>query len=139
MSSYLPSSKAATIAAALAATVLLAPTSASAQQGPLFDYAEPSAIRTELVSFARLALTEKRDQQRLQRKVGAAVAQVCLRNVGHFGVEDRDYYACERSAWNAASPQIAAAISRATDMASNIGGLNNGTSIAVSAIRISAR
>ena len=139
MSGYLPLPKAATFAAALAATVLLAPTSASAQQGPLFVYAEPDAVRTELVSFARLALADKRDQRRLQRKVGAAVARVCLRNVGHFGVQDRDYYACERNAWNAASPQIAAAISRATGMASNIGVLNNGTPIAVSAIRISAR
>ena len=139
MSSYLPSPKAATIAAALAATVLLAPSSASAQQAPVFVYAEPSAIRTELVSFARLALAQKRDQQRLQRKVGAAVERVCLRDIGRDGLQDRDYYVCESEAWNAASPQIAAAISRATAMASNIGALNNGAPIAATAIRISAR
>ena len=134
MSSYLPSIKAATIAAALAATVLLAPSSASAEQGPVFVYAKPSAVRTELVSFARLALAKKRDQQRLQRKVGAAVERVCLRDIGRDGLQDRDYYACENAAWNAASPQIAAAISRASDMA-----LNNGAPIAATAIRISAR
>ena len=139
MSSYLSLPKAATIAAALAATVLLAPSSASAQQAPVFVYAEPSAVRTELVSFAPLALAQKRDQQRLQRKVGAAVERVCLRDIGRDGLQNRDYYACEREAWNAATPQIAAAISRATAMASNIGVLNNGAPIAATAIRISAR
>ena len=133
MSSYLPSSKAATIAAALAATVLLAPSSASAQQDPVFVYAEPSAVRTELVSFARLDLAKQRDQQQLQRKVGAAVGRVCLRDIGRSGLQDRDYYACERNAWNAASPQIAAAVSRARNLA-----LSGAAPIAATSIRISA-
>lgn len=139
MSSYLPLAKAATIGAALAATVLLAPSSASAQQDPLFVYAEPSAVRTELVSFARLALAQKRDQQRLHRKVGAAVERVCLRDIGRDGLQDRNYYACESDAWKAASPQIAAAVSRATGLASNTGASNDGAPIAATAIRISAR
>lgn len=135
---HLPLAKAAVAAAALASTLLLAPTSASAEQAPLIVYGDQNAVRTESVSFSSLALANKRDQRRLQRKVSAAVERVCLRNVGRAGLEDRDYYACEREAWKGASPQIAAAISRASALASsNL--LNDGAPVGVSSIRISTR
>ncbi len=124
--------KAATVVAALAATVLLAPSSASAEERPVTVYAEPTVIRTEQVSFARLDLSKQRDQKRLQRKVSAAVERVCLRDIGHPGLQVRDYYACENKAWDAASPQIARAIASASDLALN------GTPIAATAIRVSA-
>ena len=89
MSSHLPIPKAATIAAALAATVLLAPSPASAEESPVTVYAEPTFIRTEMVSFARLDLSKQRDQKRLQRKVSAAVERVCLRDFGHPGPGSR--------------------------------------------------
>lgn len=124
---------AATIAAALAATVLLAPSSVSAEENPVTVYAEPSAVRSELVSFARLDLASQRDQKRLQRKVGAAVERVCLRDIGRDGLQDRDYYSCEDKAWDAASPQIAAAVSNAGNLA-----LSGAVPIAATAIRVSA-
>lgn len=130
MSTHLHSSKSATIIAAMA---LLVPSSASAQQDPLFVYGEQSAVRTELVSFARLALAKKSDQKRLQRQVGAAVERVCLRDIGRDGLQDRDYYACEDKAWEAATPQIAAAVSRASNLA-----LSGSAPIAATAIRVSA-
>lgn len=133
MSTYLPSSKAATIIATLAATALLVPASASAQRSPVFVYGEQSAVRTELVSFARLTLSKKSDQQRLQRKVSAAVERVCLRDIGRDGLQDREYYTCEDKAWEAASPQIAAAVARASNLA-----LSGSAPIAVTAIRVSA-
>ncbi len=111
--------KAATVVAALAATVLLAPSSASAEERPVTVYAEPTVIRTEQVSFARLDQSKQRDQKRLQRKVSAAVERVCLRDIGHPGLQVGDYYACENKAWDAASPQIARAIASASDLALN--------------------
>lgn len=125
--------KAVTIAAALGATVLLAPSAASAQQRPVVVYAEPSATRTELVPFAHFDLATDRDQRRLQRKVSAAVARVCLRDIARNGLQDHDYYDCEGEAWIAASPQIAAAVAKASNMAAN-----RGAPLALAGIRISA-
>lgn len=125
--------KAAAIAAALAATVLLAPSSASAEESPVTIYAEPNALRTEMVSFARLDLAAERDRKRLQRKVGAAVERVCLRDIGRDGLQDRDFYACEDKAWDSASLQIASAVSRASNLA-----LSGAAPIAATAIRVSA-
>ena len=125
--------KTATIAAALAATVLVAPSFATAAESPVTIYADLSPVRTELVSFARLDLSMERDRKRLQRKVGAAVERVCLRDIGRDGLQDRGFYVCEDKAWAAASPQIAAAVARTGDLAGR-----GAVPIAATAIRITA-
>ena len=126
--------KAATILAACAATVALAPSQASAQDRPVTIYGEAVNAKTELVSFARLDLATARDQQRLKHRVGAAVERVCLRDLGRDGLQDRGYYACEDKAWDDAFPQIDAAISRSSAIA-----LGGGAPLAIAAIRVSAR
>ena len=95
--------------AALAFTLALAPSSASAQNGPVTIYGEALNAQTELVSFARLDLAKASDQRRLNRRVGAAVERVCLRDIGRDGLQDRGYYACQASVDDAA-PQIAQAV-----------------------------
>lgn len=126
--------RAAAVFAALAATTMLAPSSASAQEEPVTIYGESDFSRTELVSFARLDLTDARDQRRLRHRVGAAVERVCLRDIGRDGLQDRSYYACEDQAWDDAAPQIAKAVSSAANFA-----MNGGPSLAATAIRVSAR
>lgn len=133
MSVHLHVTKAAAILSALAATVLLAPGAASAQERPVFVYAEPTSARTELVSFARLDLSTARDQKRLMHRVGAAVERVCLREIGRDGLQDRSYYACESNSWEAASPQIAEAVASASNMAMNASPIA-ATSIVVSGL-----
>ena len=125
--------KAAAVLSALAATLLLAPGAASAEDRPVFVYGEAANARTELVSFARLDLATERDQKRLRNRVLAAVERVCLRDIGRDGLQDRDYYACASNSMGAASSQIAAAVSRASNLALG------GAPIAATAIRVSAR
>jgi UrcA family protein len=124
---------AATVLAALGATLALAPAGASAQDRPVTIYGEALNAKTELVSFARLDLAKAGDQQRLKHRVGAAVERVCLREVGRDGLQDRGYYSCEDKAWDDASPQIAAAIARSSNVALG------GAPLAITAIRVSAR
>lgn len=126
--------KAAVLFAALGATASLAPSSASAQDRPVTIYGEAVNARTELVSFARLDLAQARDHKRLKARVGAAVERVCLRDIGRDGLQDRDYYACEGNAWNAALPQIAEAVSRSSNLA-----LGGSAPLAVTTIRVSSR
>lgn len=133
MSVHVHFTKAAAILSALAGTVLLAPSTASAEERPVFVYGEAANARTELVPFASLNLATARDQKRLRHRVGAAVERVCLRDIGRDGLQDGGYYACESNAWGAASPQIAAAVSKASDLA-----LNGGSPIAATAIIVSA-
>lgn len=118
--------------AALAATASLAPSTASAQEAPVTIYGEASNARTELVSFARLDLGKASGQRRLNRRVGAAVEHVCLRDIGRDGLQDRGYYACEDKAWGDAAPQIALAIAQS-------GNLAQGGAASLTAIRVSAR
>lgn len=124
---------AAAVLAAIAATIALSPSSASAQEGPVTIYGDAANSRTELVSFARLDLASARDQRRLKHRVGAAVERVCLREIGRDGLQERGYYACESKAWDEASPQIAAAVSRFGNVALG------GASVAATTIRVSAR
>ena len=126
--------KAAAALSALAATLVLAPGAASAEDRPVFVYGEAANARTELVSFARLDLAKERDQKRLRNRVLAAVERVCLRDIGRDGLQDRDYYVCESNTMSAASTQIAQAVSLASNLASS-----GGASIAATAIRVSAR
>lgn len=117
--------------AALAATASLAPSAASAQERPVTIYGEASNARSELVSFAKLDLGNANDQRRLNRRVGAAVERVCLRDIGRDGLQDRGYYACEGKAWSDAAPQIASAIAQSGNLA-----LSRAASL--TAIRVSA-
>lgn len=133
MSVHLNITKTAAVLSALAATVLLAPGAASAEDRPVFVYGEAANARTELVSFARLDLATERDQKRLRHRVLAAVERVCLRDIGRDGLQDRNYYACESNTMSAASPQIAEAVSRASGLALG------GAPLTVTAIRVSAR
>lgn len=118
--------------AALAATTSLAPCAATAQERPVTIYGEASNGRTELVSFARLDLGNAVAQRQLNRRVGAAVERVCLRDIGRDGLQDRGYYACENEAWDDAAPQIASAIAQS-------GNLALGGAASLTAIRVSAR
>lgn len=132
MSVHLNITKTAAVLSALAATLLLAPGAASAEDRPVFVYGEVANARTELVSFARLDLATERDQKRLRNRVLAAVERVCLRDIGRDGLQDRDYYVCESNSMGAASSQIAEAVSRASNLALG------GAPIAATAIRVSA-
>ncbi|MEO7410342.1 MAG: UrcA family protein [Sphingomicrobium sp.] len=120
--------------AALAFTLALAPSSASAQEGPVTIYGEALNANTELVSFARLDLAKASDQRRLNRRVASAVERVCLRDIGRDGLQDRGYYACHGKAWDDAAPQIALAVAQSNNLA-----LGGAAPFAVTAIRISAR
>lgn len=133
MSVQLNFTKAAAILTALAATVLLAPGAASAEDRPVFIYGEPANVRTELVSLAKLDLSKARDQKRLHLRVGAAVERVCLRDIGRDGLQDRAYDVCASNAWGRAAPQIAKAVSRTNDLA-----MSGASPVATSAIRVSA-
>ncbi len=117
---------------ALAFTLALAPSSASAQDGPVTIYGEAVNARTELVSFARLDLGKASDQRRLNRRVASAVERVCLRDIGRDGLQDRSYYACHGKAWDDAAPQIAQAVAQFDNLAL-------GRTAPLAAIRISAR
>ncbi|MDP1908288.1 MAG: UrcA family protein [Hyphomicrobium sp.] len=88
-----------------------------AEDRPVCVYGEVASARTRLVSFARLDLATERDQKRLRHRVLAAVERVCLRDIGRDGLQDRGYYACESNTMSAASPQIAEAVSRASNLA----------------------
>ncbi len=123
----------AAIVLAIAATASLAPSSAVAQDGPVTIYGESTLSRTERVSFAKLDLGQARDQNRLRSRVGAAVERVCLRDIGRDGLQDRDYYACEKRAWDDAAPQIASAIAQSAKLA-----LGGAAPLAITAIRVSA-
>ena len=128
---HLPTS--ARLLSGLAAIATIAPIAASAQESPVFVYGDPSYVRSERVSFARLDLTTPRDQKRLNHRVGAAVERVCLRDIGRDGLQDRGYYSCADTAWNKAVPQIADATRRASELA-----MNGSATVAATAIIVSA-
>lgn len=123
--------RAAIVVAAFAATAAVLPSSAVAQENPVTIYGETLNLRTELVPFAKLDLSNARDQRRLKNRVGAAIERVCLRDIGRDGLQDRTYYACQDRALNNAAPQIAQAIARSGRLAS--------ASFAATAIRVSTR
>ena len=119
------------VAAAIAGTVAFA-SSAIAQERPVTIYGEALNAQTERVSFAKLDLADARDLKRLKHRVGAAVERVCLRDVGRDGLQDRGFYACKSKAWNEVAPQIAQAVSRASNIALG------GAPLASTAIRVRA-
>ena len=124
----------AALVATASAIAALAPSSAAAQDRPVTIYGDSVDSRTELVSFAKLDLGKSSDQRRLNRRVATAVERVCLRDIGRDGLQDRDYYACHARAWNDATPQIAQAIARSSDLA-----LRGGAPLAITTIRVAAR
>jgi UrcA family protein len=127
-----PRIKTVAILSALSAGMLAAPTAAIAQERPVIINADPN-VRTEHVSFASLDLAKPSDQKKLHFRVAGAVERVCLRDVGRDGLQDRGYFTCERNAWDGATPQIANAIARASEIA-----LTGTSSIAATAITVSA-
>lgn len=95
-------------------------------------YAEPQeGVRTVRVSYADLNLAKRGDQRRLKVRVTGAVKRVCLFEDGRAGLQDRGYYGCANDAWDGADPQIAQAVTRASEIA-----MKGRSSIAPTAITI---
>lgn len=123
-------------AAVVTSTTLLSST-AAAQTEPVVVTAQRQADEpTEIVSHRDLRLTLAGDQRRLNRRVEAAVKNVCGYNdvaAARSVTTYSKYYACHGVAWNGARPQIAAALARASDR------LAGGSDVASGTILVSAR
>ena len=129
--------KALSLCAAVAMTTVtvLAASPAVARSKPVVVTAQrTSDLPTQRVSFADLNLAAAQDQKALDRRVGAAVKQVCVAS-GHTieqNLKARASFAgCSDSAWNEARPQIVAAIDRAQALA-----LNGNGAVAVGSLAI---
>jgi UrcA family protein len=83
---------------------------AAAQEPQVTVYGEAVNAQTERVAFADLDLASGRDQTRLHHRVNGAIERVCDLDLGRDGLQDRGYYACATTAWDAAAPQIAEAV-----------------------------
>jgi UrcA family protein len=123
----------AAVMSGVTASLALAAPSFAAQEKPVVVYAEPQeGVRSERVSYADLNLAERRDQRKLNARVAGAVQRVCLFETGRTGLQTRAYYRCADGAWDDANPQIARAVTRATEIA-----LTGHSSIPAAAISIS--
>ena len=118
-------------ACAMTAGSLAITSPASAQPSERFTVTGPrtDAPRTERVSYRDLNLVIPQDEKRLVRRVGFAVNHVCPQGI--FRIEPSG---CRSDAWDGAKPQIALAVERAKQIASN-----GFSSIAPVAIVISVR
>ena len=99
------------IAALLSGMTLCYASPAAAQEPRVVVYGEAINAQTERVQFADLDLATSRDQSRLHHRVGGAIERVCGIDLGRDGLQDRGFYSCSTSAWGAAAPQIAEAVS----------------------------
>jgi UrcA family protein len=126
------------LAAVVTSTTMLSSTAfAAGEAEPVVVTAQRQADEpTEIVSHRDLRLTLAADQRRLDRRVEAAVKNVCgyndtlaARTVASFS----HYHACHGVAWSGARPQIAAAVARASDR------LAGGSDVAETAIIVSSR
>lgn len=121
---------------AIASAILLAAGPAFAGQGqPAVVYGEESDnFRSESVSFDDLNLATATGERSLNRRVAAAVRNVCLDDFTGAALRSNDFYRCSDGAWAGARPQIAQAVARARGIA-----LNGKSSIAAAAITIRVR
>lgn len=117
MTKRFPITRAATLAALLAAGLM--PATAKAEDRPVIVRAEPETVRTERVSFAALDLATAKGRKALQFRVAGAIQRVCLFDLGRDGLQDRGYYSCEAAAQERAAPQIEAAVAAAERLALN--------------------
>jgi UrcA family protein len=103
------------VACAVTAGSLTVATQASAQQNERFTVTGPrfGDAPIERVSYRDLNLAMARDQDRLMKRVGFAVNQLCP-GIAYLG-DPR----CRSSAWDGAKPQIALAVDRAKQIARN--------------------
>lgn len=115
MTKRFPITRAATLAALLAAGLM--PATAKAEDRPVIVRAEPENVRTERVSFAALDLATAKGRKALQFRVAGAIQRVCLLDLGRDGLQDRGYYTCEAGAWERAEPQIDRAVATAERLA----------------------
>ncbi|MDV3256202.1 MAG: UrcA family protein [Sphingomonas sp.] len=118
----------AAVLSGVAASLFIA-SSASAME-PVVVYGAPAETRTVEVRFDDLDLAQYRHEQRLNRRVAAAVRKVCDDGDGP-GIRRQDYLRCADGAWDDAAPQIAAAVERARQLAST-----GRTTLAANAITI---
>ena len=105
----------AAVLSGVAASLFIA-SSASATE-PVVVYGAPAETETIEVRFDDLDLARSRHEQRLNRRVAAAVRKVCDNGNGP-GVRSLDYLRCADGAWDDAAPQIAMAVDRARQLAS---------------------
>ena len=126
------------LAAVVTSTTMLSSTAfAAGEAEPVVVTAQRQADEpTEIVSHRDLRLTLAADQRRLDRRVEAAVKNVCGYNdtvAARSVTTYSHYHSCRGVAWSGARPQIAAAVARASDQ------LAGGSDVAETAIIVSAR
>ena len=80
--------------------------------------AHPEDYVERRVSYADLNLAAAPGERTLNRRVGAAVANLCNEAVGGNSPA-LDYTRCSNGAWDGARPQITLAIRRAHEIAAN--------------------
>lgn len=94
---------------------------AVAQNGkPVVVRAQPldEDVPTRRVSYRDLNLASAADQKTLNRRVAKAVTQVCNEATGPYPVLSVEL-SCRSDSWSRARPQIALAVQRAKDIATN--------------------
>ena len=129
--------KALSLCAAVAMTSLslIAVTPAQAKSDPVVITGQKvSDLPVRRVGFSDLNLAAAADQRALERRVGSAVKQVCF--AGGYAIDQTveshaNFRGCSDFAWDAARPQIAAAIDRARALA-----LNENGAVAVGSVAI---
>ena len=79
----------------------------------------PQERAIERVSFADLNLAAARDQKLLYRRISHASFRVCTPQALGVAMSDEQFAGCSRTALEGAKPQVAQAIERARQIASN--------------------
>jgi UrcA family protein len=101
-----------------AAGLFLVAPPASGKERPVVVTA-PADILVRRISFADLNLASAAGERTLNRRVGEAVADLCLEATsGGLGIFTPFMMKCEKRAWSQARPQIGRAVQRAHDIAS---------------------
>jgi UrcA family protein len=107
---------------------------ASGENAPVYVFGREDIV-VRHVSYADLNLASAAGEITLNRRVGAAVNDLCIDATGGNDGSTRFKYSmsnCSTHAWNDARPQISRAVERAREMAAT-----GGSSIVAAAVTIS--
>jgi UrcA family protein len=106
--------RSAAVMAGLAASLIFAAPTASAQDGQVIVRGPASDVHIERVGYYDLNLASRAGEQILYRRVNGAVQRVCLYDEGRwYGLTEPGYNSCTEGAWRGARPQMIGAVYRA--------------------------
>lgn len=101
-------------AATVASSVLIFGTSSPVHSQPVMIYGQLDTETQRVVQYGDLNLVNPTGQNRLFRRVGYAVDDLCGGNRSLAAVrENLEVRSCSKAAWSSANPQIAAAVDQA--------------------------